>query len=180
MAQMLSLRQGVAAFGQDDSFAAPIAKCRLEWRWVLELFEVVLVRCIPGVQLRHLVPATQFALLPWPTVFLMMMVCTDGLIAVVPVAAVPRVRERHVLVEIIADRIATTFGGGEFLGPATAETANPQLSFARNEPDRLRWFRRGLRHRHLTDQHSAAPTRTRKSSKLRLTRRGLVSAAVQS
>ena len=32
----------------------------------------------------------------------------------------------------------------------------------------------------LTDQRSAAPTRTRKSSKLRLTRRGLVSAAAQS
>jgi hypothetical protein len=56
-----------------------------------------------------------------------------------------------------------------------------QRDCASHERTRLSVPRR-VRHspKRLTDQHSAAPTRTRESSKLRLTWRGLVSAAVQS
>jgi len=97
---------------------------------ILQFLEIVLVGAVPDVHLGFERFTAFFAIFPLACMSLIVMGPAEGIAVVVSVAAVPRVRERDILVMIVAYPVPAAIGLSDlsdFATQATARLLSPGL-----------------------------------------------------
>ena len=105
------------------------AMSRFECRRVLQLLEIVFVGSVPDVHLCIIGVPTFLAVLPGPFMAFIVMNPAKGVAVMVPIAAIPCIRERDILVMVVADPILAAVGFPEFPGFATKTTGTASWSW---------------------------------------------------
>jgi len=103
----------IAATVQVDDHTASVATGRFVGRRVGQLLEVVFVGSIPHENLRLEVGSAFRAVLPFSRVPLAVMVGAEGVSAVIAMATVPGVGEKHVILLVITNPLTATLGARE-------------------------------------------------------------------
>ena len=99
---------GIAIRSELDSYAASVAKRRLELGWILQHVEIVFVRAIPDIHLRPDRLSAEFAILPMPFVPVVPVKRAKRVAVVIAGATVPRIGEQGVFVMVVANPVAAT------------------------------------------------------------------------
>jgi hypothetical protein len=100
----------VAIFAKVDGCPTGCAPRGLERGRVLQLLEVIFVRPVVHVEFGFEFLAAGRASLPGARVLLGMVISAEREAPMVPVTAVPGIREENVLVLVVTDPVATAFG----------------------------------------------------------------------
>ena len=118
---MAFLPVGVPALRKHNRLAAFAAFRRLELGRVRHFLPVVLVSAVPCDHLRLCHLATFGTCLPVALVPVVVVIGAQGVATVIPVAAIMRIRKRHVLVFVVAYPLAAALRADEVLRRAADE-----------------------------------------------------------